>query len=1180
MDPVPLRKLLSSSEIATLLEDLAKITPVAVRLWVVGAEGDLIACYPQEDEGIEKAFAPIIERVHQVTKAIHFPQGIALPIVVEGRLLGVLVGEGSGSELSVPNASFEHLGRMLALLAAKELEKRGIAQETLESHREMNLLYTLGETVGAYLDLGEINRLVLQESGRIIRADKGAIMLVDEATGRLMVKASYGLDDGFREEPLGQAVAEKVVRSGKAQIVNDPRREIGPLRSLLCAPLKTKDKILGVISLADKKSGQIFTAADEKLLATLAAQAAIAIENACLYEMTAQALTQRVEELTTTAEIVHELAAASLDLERAIDLVLDRAMQAIGADYGLLALHDEEKGGLLLLSQRGYPPGALEPYRYEPWPVEQGIVGRVVKTGTVALVPDVSQDPDYNEVVEQARSQLAVPIIREGEVVGVVSLESSELAGFSERDAGFVSHLAGHAAIAIENARLYENVTEKMREAMVLHRVSTKLMRTLNVDQLLEEILEVLERFFGYLGCAVLLVDEASEELYIRASRGYAQEVVERTRIKIGEEGITGWVAAHKVPLNVPDVAEDPRYIEGVKGTQSEIAVPMLSGEKMIGVLDAQSPKVNAFNDDDLRVLSSVAAQAAIAIERAQLYSAERRRLQESSTLLAIAQALSSTLDLTEVLKLMACSTAQACHANRCSILLLSQDRKELVPIMSLFASGEADRELWATFKERYAEAVDEFPILQEVIKERKPVILDSTAMSVIPQKWVEPFGIVSLLMVPLISKDEVIGLMALDHVEEGQRFTDEQVNLAITISTHATMVIENARLFEQIAEGRDKLQAILNSTRDGILMFDITGQIVMANPMIEQLWDLDRAKVIGLDLTQLVEEDPDGLLARLGYRHEEMRDLLRQLCQGEQNVSKAIHEIATPSRRFIERVASPVLDEQGKVIGQVIVLHDITEEKELEKMREDLTHMIVHDLRSPLTGIIGGLHLLRAAVENPSSRVEMLLGIATSSSQRMLELVNSLLDISQLEAGQMQLEIKPRSLPDLVDGACERVAPLALEDDITLQVDLSPDLPQVAVDADLVTRVLINLLDNAIKFSPQGGVVRVTADGVSAIPTPEEGSGIISQQYISVSVTDTGPGIPEEYQEKIFEKFSQIGEQESRRGRGSGLGLTFCRLVVKAHGGRIWVESQMGQGSTFTFTLPVAETESINADE
>ncbi len=993
MEPVPLRKLLNSNETAILLEDLAGIIPEASRLWVVDAEGDLIACYPQ-DEGAEKDFASIVKKVHKTTEAIRLPQGVALPIVVEGHPLGVLVGEGFGSE---PSVAFEHLGKMLTLLATKEMEKRAIAQETLERHREINLLYTLGETAGVCLNLGEITRLILQESNRIIKADKGAVMLIDEATGRLVVEASYGLDDGFQEQPLGRAVSEEAARSGQAQIVNGPEPEISPLKSLLCAPMKTKDSVIGVISLADKKSGQNFTAADEELLMTLAVQAAVAIENARLYELTARALTQRVEELSTTAEIVHELAAASLDLERVIDLMLDRAMEATGAEYGMIALHDKEKGGLLLLSQKGYPLGVLESYRYEPWPIEQGIVGRVVKTGTVSLVSDVSQDPDYVEIVEQVRSQLAVPIIREGGVIGVVSLESSELARFCERDAGFVSYLAKHVAIAIENARLYESVTERMREAMALYRVSTKLMRTLNVDQLLGEILEVLERSFGYLGCAVLLVDETSDELYIKASRGYPQEVVERTRIKIGE-GITGWVAAHKVPLNVPDVAEEPRYIAGVEGTRSEIAVPMLSGEKVIGVLDVQSPKVNAFDEDDLMILSSVAAQATIAIEKA----------------------------------------------------------------------------------------------------------------------W----------------------------------------------------------LFEQVAEGRNKLQAILNSTRDGILMLDTTGQIVMVNPMIEQLWNLDRTEAIGLDLAQLAEEDPQGLLAKLGYTQEQIREFLQQLREGQQEVQKAVYEVATPEHRAIERVCAPVLDEQGGAIGRVIVLHDITEEKELEKLREDLTNMIVHDLRTPLTAIMGGLHLLKEAIEAPSPRAEMLLGIATSSSEKMLELVNSLLDISQLEAGQMRLEIKARSLPDLIEVARERVAPLALEGGITLQVDLPPDLPPVAVDEDLVTRLLVNLLDNAIKFSPQGGVVSVRANGVSATPTFEGSSEGTAQRYISVSVTDMGPGIPEKYREKIFEKFSQVEGQENRRDRGSGLGLTFCKLVVEAHGGHIWVESQVGQGSTFTFTLPVTAEE------
>jgi NtrC-family two-component system sensor histidine kinase KinB len=432
--------------------------------------------------------------------------------------------------------------------------------------------------------------------------------------------------------------------------------------------------------------------------------------------------------------------------------------------------------------------------------------------------------------------------------------------------------------------------------------------------------------------------------------------------------------------------------------------------------------------------------------------------------------------------------------------------------------------------------------------------------------------GTQSEIAVPMISGGKVIGVLDAQSPRVNA-FNEDDLRVLSSVTVQATIAIEKALLFEQVVEGRNKLQAILNSTRDGILMLDTIGQIVMVNPMIERLWNLERTEAIGLNLAQLVEKDPHGLLAKLGYTQGQMREILRRLQEGGQKVSRAVYDITTPARRFIERVCAPVLDQQGGAIGQVIVLHDITEEKELEKMREDLMRMIIHDLRSPLTGIMGGLHLLRKVVENPTSRVEMLLDVATNSSQKMLEMVNSLLDISQLEAGKMRLEIKARSLPDLVDRARERVAPLALEDDIALQVDLPPNLPQVAVDEDLMTRVLVNLLDNAIKFSPQGSVVSVRANGASAPPTFKE-SEITLQPYVSVSVTDTGPGIPEEYWEKIFEKFSQVEGRESRRGRGSGLGLTFCKLVVEAHGGHIWVKSQKGQGSTFTFTLPIAGVE------
>nr|NIO68944.1 GAF domain-containing protein [Anaerolineae bacterium] len=665
-------------------------------------------------------------------------------------------------------------------------------------------------------------------------------------------------------------------------------------------------------------------------------------------------------------------------------------------------------------------------------------------------------------------------------------------------------------------------------------KVSNQLMRTLNLDEVLEKVLEILQRSFGYLSCAILLVDEEAGELEVKAARGYLRETVGKVRLKIGQEGIVGWVVAHKTALNVPDVSQDSRYVEGMEETRSEMAVPMIAGDKVIGVLDVQRPEVNAFNDDDLRVLSSVAAQAAIAIERARLYSAERRRVQESLTLLAIAQALSSTLDLTEVLKLVACSTAQACLANRCSILLLSQERNELVPIMSQFASGEVDRELWATFKERYAEAIDEFSILQEVVKERKPVILDGPAMSVMPQNWVEPFGIISLLMVPLISKDEVIGLMALDHVEEGRRFTDEQVNLAITIGTHAAMAIENARLHTTIAEERAKLEAIIGGTNDAIIVTDAQNRVLLMNQAAQRAFDVETVPEVGRPLGEVVSNE--RLLA-LFARPEAREEALAE-------------EIPLSDGRTLYASLTPVAE-----VGRIAVMQDITYLKELDKMKSDFVATVSHDLRSPLAIISGYAALLPEVDELNETQQEFVEGIKLSVA-KMTTLIDNLLDLGKIEA-RVGMEMKPCQLVTVINKAVESLREQARAKEMVLQFDLPPELPLVQGNQVRLDQVVSNLVGNAIKFTPEGGMVTVSAR--------EEKS------QIAVEVKDTGIGIAPEDQVHLFEKFYRVSSEETSDIEGTGLGLAIVKSIVEGHGGRVWVKSEPSQGSTFGFTLPIA---------
>jgi signal transduction histidine kinase len=243
--------------------------------------------------------------------------------------------------------------------------------------------------------------------------------------------------------------------------------------------------------------------------------------------------------------------------------------------------------------------------------------------------------------------------------------------------------------------------------------------------------------------------------------------------------------------------------------------------------------------------------------------------------------------------------------------------------------------------------------------------------------------------------------------------------------------------------------------------------------------------------------------------------------------------------------------------VGSLLVLRDVTEEYQLDQARELITETLVHDLRAPAGSVAASLTIIKDYLpfENDSIAVQSL-GIAERSIQRVLNLINSLLDIARLDSDSVQLERTWVSLPRLAADLVDELAPVANEDSIVLTSQAQPGVPGVYADQGLLARTLANLVDNALKFTPQGGQV------VVRIRVPEEG-------WLQVEVQDSGVGIPAEYQKKIFERFSQVPGQVSRR-RGSGLGLTFCRLAVEAHGGRIWVESQPGEGSTFLFTLPV----------
>lgn len=432
-------------------------------------------------------------------------------------------------------------------------------------------------------------------------------------------------------------------------------------------------------------------------------------------------------------------------------------------------------------------------------------------------------------------------------------------------------------------------------------------------------------------------------------------------------------------------------------------------------------------------------------------------------------------------------------------------------------------------------------------------------------------------LGVPLNTSEKTVGVMVLQRYSPGATFSRWGREVVLAIAGQTSAAIENARLYsetvrlysltdEALARRLEQLHALLNAMQEGVIMVDASGRIVLVNEMA--------AKLLAQPAESLRQAtlNPDKAAARLGYQPDELLSLLHRLASGQAPASQAeVYQITRPSdvdgrtHRFIKRIEAPVSGPARQIMGWLMLFRDVTEEQELEEQQADLARMIVHDLRNPLTTIDSTIRLVESQLlsDAPLSPGEaaVLLERARRSGADMLDMVDSLMDINRMEAGQLAVEAEAMRLPPLVDRVIHRLRPLAIEKQLELAFDHAPALPAVWADEEMIRRVLVNLLDNALKFTPAGGRIysRLQVDS----PTLNG-----REPGVRCIIGDTGPGIPPESREQIFARFMRTNPGGAQI-RGTGLGLTFCKLAIEAHGGRIWVEDGPDGGSQFVFTLP-----------
>jgi signal transduction histidine kinase len=419
--------------------------------------------------------------------------------------------------------------------------------------------------------------------------------------------------------------------------------------------------------------------------------------------------------------------------------------------------------------------------------------------------------------------------------------------------------------------------------------------------------------------------------------------------------------------------------------------------------------------------------------------------------------------------------------------------------------------------------------------------------------------GLRSFANIPLLHQGQSLGFIILFSRRLHTSIT-EDLALLSSIGHQVATAVTNARLFRTVASQRSRLQTLIESSRDGIVLVGMDLRLLLTNAPALKLLGLPGQPESWtnrpiLDALEVLRHRAPTAVRMVGAE-------TRRVQQGDEPPGEGELEIPPHTLHWLNL---PVLA-GGAPQGRLIVLRDVTEERRLEKTREDLTDTMVHDLRSPLTAIFAALDMLSDPGGDELSDSQcQLVNIAVERTEKMLRLVNNILDVSRLESGQMDLRRTPVSLTELVDETLRAQFPLAADKGIRLDCETTPGFSTVCADAELIERVLQNLVDNAIKFTPSGGSVQIVMG--------QSNEECESPQFY-VSVQDSGPGIPPDLQDRLFQKFVS-GRQQ---GSGSGLGLAFCRLAIEAHGGHIWSESMPGKGTIVTFTLPAADNGAIGA--
>jgi PAS domain S-box-containing protein len=1137
------------------------------------------------------------------------------PLISKGAVVGVLTLE--KQEAGFYTALDEQLALTFANQAAVALDNAQLFQETRaralalnEQAQRLALLNRVSLALAQTLDIENIFEIALREAAIALEVSEGSAMQIDPRTmiGRVIVHYPRGDEPpsevyDLQDNPAIEDMQRTLIPLAVEDLDTDPMRETvmamsrrTGIKSLLIVPLVVGGNVIGTLRLEATDRKRWFNDAQVELAQTIATQAAIAVQNASLFEQAAV----RNRELETLFESA-QATAVTLDLNEVIRRVTVQVLSALRADACTVFLWDDVNNMLEVrddISARMdgvMPDQPGDQYLLSEYPLRE----RALRDRELIVVRTTDSDLPENEadILQRhgAAMRVLVPLVVNEIAIGLVELETLDPGRFfATDDMRLARTLASQAAISIENARLQTETRRTVEELYIINDMSAGLSSATNLGELLQVVADQLPNLTEAEALYVGLFDPDRKEWTFPLAVAN-DEPFDMPPQPLGSDEFS-LVLRRQAPLLLAgEHQDDVRRSLGIKSllpdeTRCFLAVPLYAADELIGVLAIRDDDdVLAFTHNDQRILTTVGSQLGVAIQSARLFqqtvelagvleqrvrertSELEQERQHISTLYQITTELATSLDMERLLDRALAMVAEAVGATQAAIMAVDANNDRLL-VRARFGN---DAELGT--------GLDSLDIGEGLagwaIQNHQSLVVHNVQQD---PRWLRlgaaddvPQAAIATL---IEANDDVLGVMMLYRDRPGA-FTEDHLRLASAAANQVANAMNNAELYSLIRDQAERLatllrqeqveatksSAILDSVADGVVVANPDGRVIVFNSTSE--------RILGLRADEAIRSDLLTFAGTLGMNTLRWVEAINGWMDAPASYSPGEfleERVELNDGRVLSVRFSPVTMED-QFLGTVGVFRDITRDVEVDRLKSEFVATVSHELRTPMTSIKGYADLLLlGAAGDITDQQQHFLETIKHNADRLSILVNDLLDISRIDQGRIELRFGAVNLDDLLRTVADHVRG-RIEDEkrkmnVAVRLPEGESLP-IWGDYDKMAQVFTNLADNAFNYTPDGGQITLAA-------TYDAKAG-----NVTVAVTDTGIGIAPDLGERIFERFNRGDETQERvlNTPGTGLGLSIVREFVTMHHGRIWYESQPGQGTTFYVELPIKQSEAAS---